>query len=206
MRLVQYLIIICVLTALTGCTPPPVKYDADEKEAVYRDFQVTQEQLTDWEMNARFAVSTQGKAYSGTIRWVNKGENYSIKLSGPLDQGAVILTGDPTGVTLKDTQGYEGSARTPEAMLTRYTQYEMPISGLRYWVIGLPTPDVFPVLKLSHQGYPTEMMNGEFRIEYQYFREVNEYLLPKKIIIHHPQMKVTLSVYEWKTNNKPFDR
>jgi outer membrane lipoprotein LolB len=204
MHPLKQLIILCLAAALTGCVLPPVKYDADEQEKVYRVFQLQQEELTYWQMNARFAVRVDNKSHSGNIRWVNNGQSYAIKFSGPMDQGSVIITGDRTGVTLKDSQGYEGTASTPEAMLSRYTQYEMPVSRLKYWVIGLPTPNGIPSVKLSPQGYPLEMIDGEWRIEYQYFRDVNKYLLPRKIIIHHPSMKLTLSVYDWKTSEKPY--
>lgn len=203
MPLLKQLLVILFAAMLAGCAAGPVKLNPPEREAVYEKFKATQKSLAYWKMNAKFTFRVNNRVHSGTIRWVNNDYAYGIKLTGPMDQGAVVVTSDGNEVTLKDSQGYEGSANTPEAMLTRYTEYELPISNMKYWVKGLPTPHSKPIVTLNPQGYPIFMQQDTWTIEYQYFRDVGNYLLPRKIIITHPTLKISLSVYEWEVSDQP---
>lgn len=197
-------LILCLVAALIGCSTPPVKLTPDEKNAIYRRFENSQKEITYWQMSGRFALRIDNRVHTGNITWVNNGTSYGIKFSGPLNQGAVIITSDGKSVRLQDNQGYEGTASTPEAMLSRYTQYEMPVSSLKYWVLAQPTPLKTPSVILNPQGYPMEIKQDDWTVEYEYFKEVGQYLLPSKIIIHHPSMKLTLSIHDWKVSDKPY--
>lgn len=204
MRLHKTLIFLTFLALLAGCTTSPTKLSLDEQQTVYEAYKRDQKKLQYWTMDARFTFRVDKRIHTGNIHWVNNGDSYAIKFSGPLDQGAVIITSDGKSVSLKDSKGYEGTATTAEAMLSRYTQYELPVSNLKYWLIGLPTPYKTPVLELTSQGYPKIMKQDAWTIEYQYLRDQDDYLLPNKIIITDPTMKVTLSIYDWKTSETPY--
>jgi outer membrane lipoprotein LolB len=197
-------LILCLVAALVGCSTPPVKLTPQEKDQVYDRFERSQKEITYWQMNGRFSLRVDNHVHTGNITWVNNGASYGIKFSGPLDQSAVVITSDGKTVTMKDNQGYEGTESTPEALLSRYTQYEMPVSALKYWVLARPAPFKTPSLTLNPQGYPIGMQQDDWTVEYQYFREVGQYLLPSKIIIHHPNMKLTLSIHDWKVSDKPY--
>lgn len=204
MRLAKILIFSLTLLLIAGCASGPVKLNPPERQTVYEGFKRTQKQLEYWQMHARFSFRVDKRVHSGTIRWVNNAKSYAIKFTGPMDQGAVILTSDGKTVTLTDSQGFEGSATTPEAMLSRYTEYELPVSNLKYWVIGLPTPYSTPQITLNPQGYPIAMQQDNWHIEYQYYRDVGDYLLPRKIIITHPTLSIKLSIYNWQVSDKSF--
>jgi outer membrane lipoprotein LolB len=196
MPLSKLLIFVLTVAILAGCAAGPVKLNPQEQETVHERFEQNQKKLKYWQMNGRFSFRVDNKIHTGNIRWVNNDNRYGIKFSGPLDQAPVFVTYDGKEVTLKDSQGYEGTASTAEAMLARYTEYELPVSNLKYWLIGLPSPYSHPSVKLNAQGYPIEISQDAWTVEYQYFRDVDSYLLPRKIIITHPTLKLTLSIYE----------
>lgn len=202
--MLKYLLILLFAGLLAGCIPGPIKLDPKEQETVYEGYERNQKTLKYWQMNGRFSFRIDKRLHTGNIRWVNNNNAYGIKFSGPLDQAPVFITNDGKVVKLKDSQGYEGTATTPEAMLARYTEYELPVSNLKYWLIGVPSPYSHPSVELNDQGYPIRMTQDAWVIEYQYFKDVNKYLLPSKIIITHPTLKITLSIYDWQTSDKPY--
>lgn len=204
MPLFKALTICLTLALLASCSAPPIKLNPDEREAVFEDFARNQKKLVYWQMNGRFSFRVDNKVHSGNIYWVNNNKKYALKLSGPLDQSPVFVTYDGKLVTLKDSQGYEGTADTPGAMLARYTDYELPIDKLQYWLTLRPTPYSHPTMKLNEQGYPKELQEGDWSIVYQYLHDVDDYLLPEKIIITNTAMRLTLSIYDWKTSDKPY--
>ncbi len=195
---------IAILIMIAACTSPPVKLTSYEKQRFYNETQSQLQFLNTWELHGRVNIRYQGQSNTANIAWVQKRTGYGIKLTGPLGNGAVYLLGDKNGVTYKDSQGRVDSAPTPESLLQSHTGYVLPVSYLQYWVLGRPVPGLTKDLTLNPQGYPIEMKQDIWHITYQYYEPYGAYTLPTKLIITHPDLKLTLIVDRWMVKQPDF--
>lgn len=93
-----------------------------------------------WGFDGKLGIRTEHENANLGVQWDQSGEQYRIDLSGPLGLTVARIQGDDTGVTLETRDG-KYSARDPETLMAMTLGYEIPVSPMRYWVRGLPSPD-----------------------------------------------------------------
>lgn len=196
----RFLLILFTLI-LVGCATPPEKLTPSERKQIYYNNQEKLQLLGKWQLSGRLAFHYERGGDTLNIDWIQFYDDFGVKLSGPLNVGAAYLIGGDNGVTYKDGKGNEDHAPSAEAILQAYTGYLLPISSLRFWVIGRPDPAMLDDETLSPQGYPIQMRQGAWTIDYGYFHPVGEFVLPSKLTLHHPDFSVTLSIHQWELNN-----
>ncbi len=189
---------ITILFLLAACASPPQKLAPAEKQLVYQQTQAQLRTIRSWEMQGRINIYHRGRSDTLTVTWLEEPTAYGIKLTGPLGYNAVFLLGDENGVTYKDSHGIVDTAPTPESLMQVYTGYDLPISNLRYWVLGQPVPNQAPEIKLNPQGFVIEMQQCGWHVTYQHYRQYGEYFLPTKVLLKHPDdFRVTISIHDW---------
>lgn len=194
-------LVIIFMFLLVGCTTPPDKLSTNQRKQIYRDNQERLQFLYQWQMSGRFAIHYERGGDTLNVDWIQYYREYGIKLSGPMNMGAAYLIGDKNGVTYKDGKGHEDHAPSPEAILQAYTGYLLPLSSLRYWLLGMPDPTMINDVTLNPQGYPTQMRQGPWTVDFGYFRSVGEYMLPHRLTMHHQDFSITLNISDWELKN-----
>lgn len=197
MRILNFVLPLLTLCLLAACSSPPIKLTDEERKMVFNDTQKQLRDLRSWEFDGRFAVREDRNSSSASITWLQHQGDYGIKIAGPLNAGSVFLIGNPQGITYKDSDGNQDSSPSPEALLQAHTGYILPVSSLRYWVRGMPDPSMDYSVLLNEQGYPTHLRQQNWEITFQYFRDVGNYVLPRKVIMQNPDLKITLSIHDW---------
>lgn len=192
---------ILFIILLVGCTTPPDKLSSNERKQIYRDNQAQLRFLNQWQMSGRFAIHYERGGDALNVDWIQYYRDYGIKLTGPMNIGAAYLVGNKDGVTYNDGKGNIDKAPSPEAILQAHTGYLLPISSLRYWLIGLPDPSMINDVTLNPQGYPIQMRQGPWTIEYGYFRPVGDYMLPHRLSMKQREFSITLNIYDWELKN-----
>lgn len=192
---------IFLLILLVGCTTPPDKLSSNERKQIYRDNQEQLQFLHQWQMSGRFAIHYERGGDALNVDWIQYYRDYGVKLTGPMNIGAAYLVGNKDGVTYRDGKGNVDHAPSPEAILQAHTGYLLPISSLRFWLIGMPDPAMINDVTLNPQGYPIQMRQGPWTIEYGYFRPVGDYLLPHRLNMKHRDFSITLNIYDWELKN-----
>ncbi len=182
------------LVLLGGCatvplTPPAPGPWAERRAALAG--------LERWTLSGRIGVSQGHQAWSGSLRWVQDGPRYRVDLVGPLGQGRLGITGDEGGVVVRAADGEIYTDDDPDALVRRLTGLEVPLSGLRYWVRGLPQPDRPSRLQGDSQGRLTRLDQGGWRVEYPRYRQVATLDLPTLVRADQGELKVRLAVERW---------
>ena len=90
----------------------------------------------------------------------------------------------------------------PDALLERVEGWHFPVSGLRYWMLGLPSPQsASQILHWTEQGYPQVFEQDGWRIEIRDYTQVDTYTLPKKLFINRrndeEEVDVRLVFSQW---------
>jgi outer membrane lipoprotein LolB len=154
--------------------------------------------LEDWSLTGRLALRTEEESWSATLQWRQRGDDYRIRLTGPLGQGAVQIAGGPAGVTLTTATGERARAPDPEALLARTTGWRLPVSGLRHWLLGRDDP-AQPVrsLEADGAGRPVRIAQGAWRIRYGGWHPEAPLDLPARLELEAPGVEARLAVTRW---------
>jgi len=186
---------------LAGCartpeTPPPV----DNPAGVWQTRRDELSRIAYWHLNGRLAVSNGSAAWHINLDWQQRGDDYQIILNGPFGAGKVRLTGNTHGVELRDSDNRTFYASNPGELLQERTGVLMPVEGLRYWILGLDTPQQVDKPKLDDQGRLAYLEDNRWRVNFRRYTEVKGLQLPDKIFISKPEqdIDVRLVVDEWK--------
>lgn len=146
--------------------------------------------INTWQLSGKIGLRSEGKAHSAYLNWQQCEQQYHIRLSGPLGQGAASLTGDDTRATLKSRDN-EVSANNPEQLLAQQLGWTIPVQELLYWVRGIPAPDQ------PYQLIDNQLLQAGWQLSYHRWQQVGTQQLPAKMIASHPRAKVTLILKEW---------
>jgi outer membrane lipoprotein LolB len=153
-------------------------------------------------ISARLAVNADSHAWNGSLRWEQLPRSYVMNFNTPTGQGALQLTGSSNGVSLKLANGETRTADNPEDLLYNQTGLDIPLRGLRYWIMGLPQPDNESIrsVQLDGQGRITAMEQSGWTIEYRRYQTVDGLSLPRKLDLHNRKLSLRLVIDRWELN------
>jgi len=190
---------------LAGCSTVAEKNLADPQQ-VWHTRQQALAGLDQWQLNGRLGITNGVEVYTLNVRWKQQPHGYEIFLSGPLNSGQVQLVGqDSGGVYLRDTDKHVYFADHPEQLLRQYTGVVMPVSGLRYWILGMPQPadpqqqDLQPSdLQLDAEGRLLRFRQDDWQVEYGDYTQVSGWQLPERLSITRDDVEVRLVIHRWR--------
>jgi outer membrane lipoprotein LolB len=151
-----------------------------------------------WSMNGRLSITNESENWYSGFNWVQQGDDFYIRFMGPMGQTELELRQSGKDVLLK-TSSYERQSNELEQLLLQETGWRFPVHSMRYWVMGKVNPDEKASVKRNEQLITSIKQSGWY-IEYSRYLQVNEYYLPKKIIVSDPPVKIKIIVTSWSFN------
>lgn len=144
---------------------------------------------THFSVFGKVAFKHGNKGGNASLDWQQEGESYIVYMYGPLGSESITLYGRPHHLKLLHSDGRQASANTPEALLYRELGYEIPVSGLQYWLRGIPAPGTFRKA-VDAQGRLQRLEQNGWVIDYLAYmtyhsRSGKPISLPKKIELRH---------------------
>ncbi|WP_019529620.1 lipoprotein insertase outer membrane protein LolB [Dasania marina] len=146
--------------------------------------------IQQWLIGGKIGLRSASDANTGYVNWQQCGEQFDIRLSGPLGQGAAHLWGNGQQAQLQTSEQLY-SADNPEQLLAQQG-WQLPVTQLLYWVRGLPAPG-HAISQQDHEGF-SQM---GWRVDYRQWLSLDGHSLPRKAVASHPQLKVTLLLKNW---------
>jgi outer membrane lipoprotein LolB len=184
---------------LSGCAAVPEAPlpDVPPEEALELR-QQRLESIRHWICVGRVGATNGRDSLSASLRWVQNREAYQIRLSGPLGQGLVDVVGSSSGVSLRTGDRGTFVAPSPEVLLQEQFGWRLPVSGLRYWILGLAVPDAEVASReLDVYGRLTRLEQFGWRIEYLDYTQVDGVDLPARLELVHPELSARIAVRSW---------
>ncbi|HID49073.1 MAG TPA: outer membrane lipoprotein LolB [Chromatiales bacterium] len=190
--------VFAVLLGLAGCAGPAVK-PADRHQA-WEARQQSLARLSQWRMSGRVSIVRGSESWHLNVRWRQAGDRFDIFLSGPFGAGQARLAGTAEQVMLYDSEQRSYTASSPERLLYDHTGIYMPVSGLRYWVLGLPDPgkNHDREVVLDDYGRLTELRQRDWQVSLGEYVEVDQVQLPERLEIRRNDVTVRLVVDDWR--------
>jgi len=184
-----------LLLLLYGCgkairESPPLNTDQRSEKLL---------QVSQWGIRGRVSIITGDDGWNGSIRWNQLDSHFDIRIVGPLGQGSLWLQGSPGFVELRSSKDKRPiTATSAESLLYQQMGWKIPISGLRYWVLGVFAPGEAGSIKRNKQGLLSEFEQSGWTIRLLRYRKVGEQMIPVKIFINNDRFRVKMIVKHWK--------
>ena len=172
------------------------------------DFENSLYRIPVWQLSGRLSIRADNEALSGSLRWRQDIAAFIINFNAPFGQGALQIKGDSVGVELETADGRTLQADDIDQMFAEVAGWELPLSGLRYWIFGIPSPDNEARLKREQDqadGRITEIQQSDWVVALPRYVQIGEKSLPRKLrlrsIGHKPELQVRLVIDNWQLDD-----
>lgn len=187
------------LTVVVGCAIRPERIQPVDVDAAWEAHRAKLEQLNAWIIDGRISVQNADDGWQARVRWRQRNEHYEMDVLDPFGRKVAALIGSPRGVALTTSRGRSAYAADPEALMQRMLGYSLPVSGLRYWVRGIPTPlDQADYVKLDTFGRLATLRQSGWDVNYQEYQDYVGIALPEKMILTNKTLKIKMVVNDWR--------
>jgi outer membrane lipoprotein LolB len=182
------LLCLALAVPLAGCTlftaaPPDISYSKSVNQELYH--------LEPWSLDARVALTGAQDSWTADLAWSHQRDDEQIRLSGPLGQGTVKIRLSGETVTVSEGGGKVESSDDPEAFINQRLGMFVPVTSLRYWVLGVPEPELD--FEESDKGF----RQAGWTVAFQAMQQVGHWLLPRKMSVANDRVKLKLIINEW---------
>ena len=180
------------LLSLIACTPSPIisvdHYQRSSRSHLY--------ELQQWRFQGRLALQTANDSWTASLKWVHTLNKDALKLSGPLGVGAVLINLDSGTIRLDTGNGKPEYSQNPDKLLTEKLGHFVPVSALKYWVLGLTAPNLAVV------DFNNGFQQAGWRVEFKQMQWLGTELMPRKILLTDGVSQLKLIIGQWTIPNK----
>lgn len=190
---------VVVLTLLAGCeSAAPVRAVADPA-AAWRAHQAELARIEHWVAVGKVGVRSGDEAWSASMRWEQDGERFRVRLSGPFGQGLVQVEGRPGHVELRTSERDVETAAHADELVRMRTGLKVPVSILRYWLLGRAEPGLaIDDLVLDAGGRLQRLRQAGWVLEVERYGDPEPVALPTKLKVENGDVQARLVVSSWK--------
>lgn len=200
--MMRLLILAVILAALPGCALLPSQ-DAGTRAP-------SAQQLADWNARrvalapvAQFVlrgrVASGALGFKADLRWKQLADGrFEMRLAGPFGAGAAVLEGDAREVRVRTGDAATSTTTTdPEAWLEQTLGLRLPVSGLRWWALGLPAPETDNQVLLDPAGRALRIVQNGWELNYLEYRRAEALDLPRRIEARNGDTRVLVLADAW---------
>ena len=196
LRALRVSLLLALLTTLCACSSLPAFFNPEATVSQVPGDELYQ--LQKWKIRGRLAVQADDEGWTAAIHWDQDRDNYRIRLIAPLGQGTYELTGDNEDVTMITADNRVLHARDPGQLLLENLGWEVRVSGLKYWIRGLPEPGIAAAqMLINDEGRISDMQQEGWRVSILRYTRVADRLLPGKMFLQNNRFSLRLVVQHW---------
>ncbi len=158
--------------------------------------------IDNWNVKGKVSIKSRNRASTVLFVWEQEQDTFSVSMNGPLGIGFIELEGVIGEVTLRNAKG-EFSAPTAEILLQQFTELDLPVSFLRYWILGVPQnkikarkinyDDNRVIQSFEQVGWSVDYVSRDSIVN----AEKEQFYLPRKMIIAKGDIKATILLKNW---------
>ena len=182
-----YRAIVALALVLGGCATAPTTPTAA----------VDPGRLREWRATGRMALAVDGRGGSGSFTWQQRDLATTLSIRGPLGAGAMQIVAEGESLAATDGEGRSVDTGPARAMLRERVGADLPIAELRYWMLGLPSPDS-PARVAVAAGTPSRVIEQSgWRIGYDAFRATGGLSLPARFSAVQGVVRLKVVIDDW---------
>lgn len=189
-----------VVVLLGACETTPEVVAVDDPQRVFAERMARLAAIEQWAAVGKLGIQSARDSWSAGIQWRQNRDSYSIRLSGPLGQGLMELYGTPGLVEMRTADDSVHRARTAEELMLNHAGWRVPLTGMRYWILGRPDPEArILAVELDPGGRLAELHQLGWVIRFQRYDEFDGIALPTRLTLENPRIRGKLVVRSWRT-------
>jgi len=190
-----------IVLALSACSRVGGLTEDSARQDLWAVQQAAARALTEWNLYARAALRLPGEAYNIGLQWQREGdERFEMLLEAPFGQGVLrIDASGPGRYRLRLPDGQLVVNDNAEALLDEVLGWSLPVSGLDYWVRGIPDPRSVSSHQLDSLGRASSIRQDGWNIQYlDYFEDSGPPALPRRFSLANDQLTLKLVIERWR--------
>ena len=190
--------ILLVLAACASVREPPAPSLSDAaRQQAWETHLAHLGAMSTWGLKGRVAGKSDSEGFQAGVHWEQYPQSFSIDLHGPLGGKTAAISGRAGKVEVQTSGGEHYLAEEPETLLQDLFGYALPVTGLRYWVRGIPSPGRQVLsLELDARGRLKHLSQAGWSIDYNRYHEGSP-ALPALIEISGTRLDAKIIVDQW---------
>ena len=144
-------------------------------------------------VSGRIAVRYDGRADSGNFSWRHVRADDNLTLETPLGQTLAQLRRDAAGVQLELADGRRYQSPAVEVLSSEVLGWELPLSGLQYWIRGVPQPGFASESAVRGESYA--LTQRGWQIDYPEF--TGPPAVPARMVLKRQGLEIRLAIHQW---------
>ena len=173
--------------AWVGVSPP--KLSGSDRQVLYR--------LDEWQFEGRLLVKTHKDSWHANLEWSHALELDEIQLSGPFGQSATRIVVFPDSLRITDSEGNIEESGNPSKALARRFGFKVPLSALKYWVLGVTEPNAKNCIENDTNGLLRKVWYQGWEVSLKKYRVLTKHTVPKLIEIKNDDAVLKLVIDRW---------
>ena len=194
-----FILFFCVICLCSGCSTtilPPDKLSTST-HSIVRQQSLTR--LQNFEASGKVGFSDGKKGGNANLQWTQLGDLYQIRLYGPLGSGSLLINGNAKEVYLTQADGKIIHAQSAEELVRAELGWIIPVSGLRYWLKGLPVPkDHLKQIKFDKEQRIWFMEQQGWSITYQSYQIIQGIAVPQILMLNNGPIRLKFIFHDWR--------
>jgi outer membrane lipoprotein LolB len=122
------------------------------------------------------------------------GDESEVHLAGPLGAGATVLELTPAGLSINGKPPSDAQV----AELQERLGFELPLTHLRYWLLGIPDPRSVFELTRNAQDRAAHLSQAGWSIDYDKYLPSEGDFLPGRLVLTREDARVRIAIDSWK--------
>lgn len=201
-RFINQLICLIITSSLflVGCSTTSAPPSEPGVKMPWKNREHGLAKINAWNLNGKIGVQTAKDSGSASVQWTQSPGNYTLSFMGPLGSGGMTLKGRPGSVSLTTADGKTFTADSAESLLAEQWGYKLPVSYLKYWVRGMPVPNIASKTSFDQYNRLNSMQQQGWNIQYEGYTRTSLGDLPNKMNITSPSMRVKVIISSWQVS------
>jgi outer membrane lipoprotein LolB len=183
---------------LAGCrTRPPVIAPGPGADAPWPEQRAGLEKLDRFGLDGRVAVAANGEGFSASLRYKQRPRRADLSLDGPLGIGGLRVGVAGEDIEVATSRGEKLDGIEARAELERRLGFELPLSELRWWLLGIPAPGDASIDADATSGEIRGFTQGGWKVSITARVASLGFSLPRRLTAEREGARMRLLVEHW---------
>jgi outer membrane lipoprotein LolB len=193
------LIATAALLLTAGCkTLPPSAGTGPGADAPWPEQRAALEKLDRYGLNGRVAVAAQGQGFSASLRYQQEPSRSNLALDGPLGIGGLRVDLEGEDITIATSRGEKLDGEAARGELERRLGFQLPLTELRWWLLGLPAPGEASVNQDEASGEIRDFTQNGWHVSINARVAGLGFALPQRLTAEREGARLKLLVEQWR--------
>ncbi len=188
-------LVVVLATLLLSCSTLPLEEQQKLSEERWQAHLLSLQNLANWRANGRIAVSKAGDGGNARLLWIQRGDDFVLKLSAAFGRGTLQISQDGSGARLVAPSGKIFVGANADLLLYQYLGWYIPVEKFRHWMTGRPgsTGDY----AINSQGLlESDQLDG-WSVEFQEYSDDFYPIVPIRIALYRDDTKTRVVIDGW---------